>query len=138
MRLIQLLEQKNHYLEKFYALNDLQIRLLNDGEIDTLEEFYGKREKVLEILGYIDEQIKEAYSNLSSKLATQHEQMIQRLLFTKDEYVHRILDQEVTVLAKIDQMKSSILSEIIDLKSSQKALKGYRSQTSPVKISEKA
>jgi len=138
MRLIQLLEQKNHYLEKFYALNDLQMRLLNDAEIDTLDEFYERREKILEILSYIDGQTKEALSNLQPNDAQKYEASIQKLLFIKDEYVHRILDQEISILAKIDNLKSSVLAEIMDLKSTQKALRGYRSPASTGKISEKA
>jgi len=138
MRLIQLLEQKNHYLEKFYALNDLQLKLLEDNEIDTLDEFYEKREKILNIITYIDEQIKEAYGNLSTSAAEEHEHTIQRLLFIKDEYVHRILDQEISILAKIDFIKSGILSELIELKSSQKALRGYRAPALSGKINEKA
>jgi hypothetical protein len=138
MRLIQLLEQKNHYLEKFFALNDLQLRLLDDAEIDTLDEFYEKREKILGILIYIDEQLKEAYGNLNPSEAEKHEQTIQKLLFIKDEYVHRILDQEISVLAKLDSIKSGILSELIEIKSSQKAIRGYRSPTLSPKINEKA
>jgi hypothetical protein len=137
MRIIQLLEQKNHYLEKFYALNDLQIRLLNDAEIDTLDEFYDRREKIIEILGYIDNQTKEAYSNLNPLDAQQNAETIQKLLFIKDEYVHRILDQEMQILAKIDDLKSSILAEIIELKSTRKALKSYHSQSTSRKLSEK-
>lgn len=135
MRLIQLLEQKNHYLEKFFSLNDLQARLLVDNEIDTLDEFYHQREKLLDIISYIDEQITEAYSQFDGKqMATE----VQRLLFIKDEYVHRILDQEVTILSLMDQLKSGILSELIEIKANQKAIKGYRSPILETKLSEKA
>lgn len=138
MRLIQLLEQKNHYLEKFLTLNELQIRLLSDTNADTLDEFYEQREKILEIIQYIDSQISESYQNLSTTESGQAQAQVQKLLFVKDEYVHRILDQDIQILGMIDQIKSAIMSELSDIRSSRKALKGYKSGPSNRKLNEEA
>jgi hypothetical protein len=136
MRLIQLLEQKNHYLEQFYSLNHLQLNLLQNGETDTLNEFYEKREKILDILSYIDNQTAEAYKKIS--LTEQNQTHVLKLLFIKDEYVHRILEQEMHILSKMDQMKTGILSELIDIKNTRKALKGYHSHSYETQLKEKA
>lgn len=129
MRLIQLLEQKNHYLEKFLTLNELQLKLISQTEIDTLDEFYEKREKILEIIQYIDSQITNAYQSHSEHEINQEETAIQKLLFIKDEYVYRILDQDIQILACIDQARQSILSELSDIQNAKKAIKGYHSKS---------
>lgn len=129
MRLIQLLEQKNHYLEKFLTLNELQLKLIEQTEIDTLDEFYQKREKILEIIQYIDAQITNAYQSHSDKDLNAEESTIQKLLFIKDEYVYRILDQDIQLLACIDQARQSIISELSEIQTAKKAIKGYHSKS---------
>lgn len=56
-RIITLLNEKNHYLEKFYSLNERELKNFLDGHYDGLEPFYDSREKILEIIKYIDAQI---------------------------------------------------------------------------------
>ena len=40
IRLIQFLNEKNHFLEKFFTLNESQIARLEAGKFDDLELFY--------------------------------------------------------------------------------------------------
>ena len=40
IRLVQLLNEKNHFLEKFYSLNESQINMLQQGMFDDIERFY--------------------------------------------------------------------------------------------------
>lgn len=133
MRLIQLLEQKNHYLEKFLTLNELQLKLIEQTEIDTLDEFYEKREKILEIIQYIDGQITNAYQSHTTHETNLEANNIQKLLFIKDEYVYRILDQDIQILACIDQARQSIISELSDIQTAKKAIKGYHSKSTTSK-----
>ena len=130
MRIIQLLEQKNHYLEKFLTLNELQLRLLEETDVDTLDEFYQKREKILALLKYIDEQLSLSQQELGAQtlISEEQEAAIQKLLFIKDEYVFRILDQDVQILAKMDAIKTQILNELSEIQSAKKAVRGYHSK----------
>lgn len=139
MRLIQLFEKKNHYLEKFFALNELQLKLLQSGEIGTLDEFYLKREKILEIINYIDSQASEFYQDHGNQEAIKlNQKAINKLLFIKDEYVHHILEQDLNILEIIDRIKSNLLTEITDIKSNRVALGKYHTQNRQTKIDEKA
>lgn len=130
MRIIQLLEQKNHFLEKLLSLNELQASLLRTGEIDTLDEFYERREKIMDTIQYIDGQLRQCYhdeENLSGEQVSQ----VKKLLFIKDEYVKRILEQEVMILSLMDEIKTQLLREWTETKEQRKALQGYHSQTRP-------
>lgn len=53
LRIIDLLNQKNHFLEKFYTLNENEILNFASGIFDNLESFYQSREKILELIKYI-------------------------------------------------------------------------------------
>ena len=62
IRLIQFLNEKNHFLEKFYALNEAQIAHLESGHFEDIERFYNQREDLLKVIKYIDSEIHKAYS----------------------------------------------------------------------------
>ena len=62
MRVVDLLNQKNHYLEKFYALNESEISVMAQGEFENLNSFYQTREQILEVIQYIDRQLFEENS----------------------------------------------------------------------------
>ena len=57
LRIITLLNQKNHYLEKFYSLNETEIIHFSAGYFDNLDSFYQTREKILEMIKYLDGEI---------------------------------------------------------------------------------
>ena len=57
LRIIDLINHKNHFLEKFYSLNETELLNFIKGNFDNLEKFYETREKILENIRYIDNQI---------------------------------------------------------------------------------
>ncbi|MCS6837654.1 MAG: hypothetical protein NZ480_02310 [Bdellovibrionaceae bacterium] len=145
MDLIQLMEQKNHFLEQFYSLNELQVKLLRAGAVETLDEFYQKREKILEILRYLDGQIHQIMDTPTYKHVGTHDfphsqvkKDLQKALKIKEEYVFRIMEQELQILSLMDEIKSAILKELIEIQSQKKALRGYHSKTTENQLKEKA
>jgi flagellar protein FliS len=123
-RIISLLEQKNHYLEKFYSTNEAALEQFQVGIFDSLESFYQTREKILEIIRYIDSEIGSENTELMSPtdraLAAENMKI-------KDQYVEKILTQDLEILACIDSAKSSIIRELQDVKKARKAVSGYKS-----------
>lgn len=136
MRLIQLLEQKNHFLEKLLSLNELQAALLKAGEIDTLDEFYLRREKIIDTIGYIDSQLKIAFEE-SIDLSEAQREVVEHLLFIKDEYVNHIMNLEMTILSSLETIKNQILKDLIDTHRQRKRLQGYQSEKETHSVSEK-
>lgn len=130
IRLIQFLNEKNHFLEKFYALNEKQISLLESGQIDEIEKFYNQREDLLKILKYIDAEIYNAHTThkeMKQAYAEEEKTEIRSSLRTKEIYVRKIVDQDLIILSLIDEAKSRIIKELQEVQKARKAMAGYKS-----------
>ena len=135
-RIVSLLNHKNHYLEKFYSVNETEILNFAKGEFSNLENFYQTREKILETIAYIDSQI-EAES-ASPELTSSDRREISTALAIKEEYVSRILAQDLEILSCIESAKSSIIRELQDIRKTAKAVGSYRSRTFNNRLDEEA
>lgn len=130
IRLVQLLNEKNHFLEKFYSLNEAQIARLEAGLFDQIENFYNQREDLLKIIKYIDAEVQKAHGlhkERSGVFAESEKTEIRSALRAKEAFVTRILEQDITVLGLIDDAKSQIIRELKDISKARKALNGYKS-----------
>jgi hypothetical protein len=140
LRIISLLEEKNHYLEKFYALNEIETVNFSQGNFDGLETFYNTREKILEIMNYLDghlEAAQESEDNMDQITADERRQ-IKESMAIKDQYVTRIIAQDLEVLACIEAAKSNIIRELQDVRKARKAVGGYKSPTFNKRLDEEA
>jgi hypothetical protein len=129
IRLIQFLNEKNHFLEKFFALNEAQLLRLEDGLFDEIESFYNKREDMLKIIKYIDAEISKAhglYKDMSGSFSEIEKTEIRQALRTKEAYVQRILEQDLMILGMIEEAKSKIIRELKDVTKARKAMNGYK------------
>lgn len=138
LRIIQLLQEKNHYLEKFYSLNETEIINFSMGRFENLENFYNTRERILEILRYIDDQI--ALVNTEAEQVHQYSpdelHQVKVAMNIKEEYVSRILKQDLEVLSLIEAAKSNIIRELQDVRRVRKAVSGYKSPTFTKRLDE--
>lgn len=144
-RIIQLLTQKNHYLEKFYSLNEDELINFQIGNFDNIEYFYRTREKILETVRYIDDQISEAQNELpvsaggeAMDVEPSTRQEVREHLAIKDEYVNRILAQDLEILSCIEKAKSEIIRELRDIRKNKKAFSGYKSGNQAHRLNEEA
>ncbi len=129
-RIVTLLNEKNHYLEKFYSLNEVELANFAQGQFDNLEHFYQTRERILEVLKYVDAQIEKAHDELQDQsVADQDRRDVKQALAIKDEYVARIIEQDIQVLACIEMAKNSIIKELQQVRHGKKAVGGYKSST---------
>ncbi|WP_413569444.1 hypothetical protein ACLWBD_02730 [Bdellovibrio sp. HCB117] len=130
-RIITLLNEKNHYLEKFYSLNEVELANFAQGQFDNLEHFYQTRERILEVLKYVDAQIEKVHDEEAQQNAiTEGERReVKEALAIKDEYVARIIEQDIQVLACIEMAKNSIIKELQEVRRSRKAVGSYKSKT---------
>jgi isocitrate dehydrogenase kinase/phosphatase len=128
VRLIELLDQRNHYYEKFLSLSDRQVELLSLGQYQELDDFYEQREKILEIIRYIDNQIGEATAQIS-EVHPQDRIAVKERLAIKDNYVARIVDEDLKILGFIEEAKNLIIQELHQITKYRKVVKGYRSQS---------
>ena len=140
LRIISLLQEKNHYLEKFYALNETEIINFSLGKFDNLENFYNTRERILEILKYIDGQMELLNNEMAdlNQFTLEDRRQVVESMRIKDEYVGRIIEQDLEVLAFIEAAKSNIIRELQDVRRVRKAVSGYKSPTFTNRLDEEA
>lgn len=127
MRIITLLNQKNHYLEKFYTLNETEIINFSKGNFNNLDSFYHMRDKILEIIKYLDGEMEIAQNKMSGTATTDIKNQVKEALAIKDEYVNRILAQDLEILTCIESAKSNIIRELQDLRKTKTVMGHYKS-----------
>ncbi len=138
-RIITLLNEKNHYLEKFYSLNERELKNFLVSNFDGLEVFYQSREKILEIIKYIDSQIDaERMKDNNVAVAEKYRGEIKQALSAKDQYVERILEQDLEILSCIEAAKNEIIKELKSVRHGRKAVGGYKTKTRNGRLDEEA
>lgn len=139
-RVLDLLTQKNHYLEKFYALNEGELTNFAQANFDNLDVFYKSREDILNVIRYIDNQTEVAQNQIpDSKVATAEERNeLIDMLSIKDEYVARILEQDLQILSCIEKTKNNIIRELQEVRRNRKALSQYKSPQHSTRLDEEA
>ncbi|MCB0391176.1 MAG: hypothetical protein KDD58_07790 [Bdellovibrionales bacterium] len=138
---LDLLIEKNHFLDKFLVLNEKEILNFLDGNFDNLDSFYNSREKILGILSEIDVKIEEEsiFDLEESVVDSDTKKRVLKALDYKNELVTRILGQDLQILSLIETAKSNIIKELSGVKSTRKVLGAYKSgkNSKSEKINEK-
>lgn len=127
MRIITLLNQKNHYLEKFYSLNETELLNFVTGNFNSMESFYQMRDKILDMIKYLDKEVELAQLQMDSPVTPEVKAQVKEALAIKDEYVNRILSQDLDILTCIESAKSNIIRELQDIKKAKSAMGRYKS-----------
>lgn len=138
VRIITLLNEKNHYLEKFYSLNEVELVNFVQGQFDNIETFYQTRERILEVLKYVDAQIEKVQSEMSAidQIALSDRIQAQEALAIKDEYVMRIIEQDIQVLECIELAKNSIIKELQETRHAKKVMGSYKAKSFTQRLDE--
>lgn len=123
-RLITLYYEKNHYLEKFYSCGEIELKNFLNGEFQNLDTFYETREKILEMIRYVDSQVEKSFEKIHLNDPDKRE--LKKALDIKDEYVQRIMEQDLEILSCIEQFKSSLIIEMQNLQRGKKVVSRYK------------
>jgi hypothetical protein len=125
---IQLLKEKNHFLEKFYRLNEVELLNFVEGKFEGLEVFYNQREGLLDMIKKVDEMIDNSGINaiLPDEIQAVDKREILNCLSLKNELVTRILSQDLQILSYIETVKSQIIKELSQVRAARKVM-GHRS-----------
>lgn len=138
-RIITLLNEKNHYLENFYSLNESELKNFLDARFEGLEAFYNSREKILEIIKYIDAQIdKEQLKEQTQPIPEKQRIEVKRALLIKEQYVEKILEKDLEILSCIESAKNGLLRELQSVRRGRKAVGGYKSKPHAHRLDEEA
>lgn len=127
-KLVDLLDEKNQYLEKFFELNETELHCFADGNFDNVENFYQSREKILDIIRCLDVLVDDEVSALAEAAITATVRAeIQDLMDHKDRLAKQIIAQDLQVLAAIEDEKSNIIRELKNTKQTRKVVSAYHS-----------
>lgn len=137
-RIIQLLDQKNHYLEKFYSLGEQTLKELSTGQFNDIDGFYQNREKILEMIRYIDYEVNEAQSKITTEVDEVSKKEVKERLKVKEVYVSQILDQDLSIMSFIEQVKTDIIRELQQATKAKKAVGGYKTRSYGHRLNEEA
>lgn len=141
-KIVRLMDEKNHFLEKFREANERELKQFSIGNFVALAEFYDSREKLLEIIKTIDEKLDEAQAEVDWDALKLDERVlemrfkIKNILSEKDALVAEILAQDLQILSYIDQEKSHIIKELRQIKKTKAAVGAYRNPTSTKRLDE--
>ena len=136
--IIELLKEKNHFLEKFSKLNDRELVRFNEGDFDGLDEFYTSRERLLKIVDQIDFMIEQQSTFVFKEDTTPGgKKEIAKEFDLKTDLVNKILAQDLQILSFIEQEKSTIIKELSTLKNNKKVIGSYKSGQKTNRVNEK-
>jgi hypothetical protein len=138
IRIIDLLNHKNHYLEKFYSLNETELINFSRNDFGQLESFYQTREKLLETIRYIDSEVDVAQQKADVQITEAQKREVSTCLAIKEEYVSRILAQDLEILSCIEAAKSNIIRELQEIRKNRKAVGSYKSRQFVNRLDEEA
>ncbi len=128
-KIIDLVHHKNHFLEKFFSLNDTQITGLMSAEFQGLEHFYQARENLLKIIGEVDQKLS---GMLEQRMSIQPEDRhtLRQALDKKDHLVKEIISQDLKIMSLIQKAKDAIISELKEVRQAKQTIGKYRSRIS--------
>ncbi len=132
MKTVQLLNEKNHFLEKFYSLNEKQLVQLSASRFENVEYFYNQREDILKIIKYIDSELSRTNDDavaMNMAVSNQDQQAVRECLRVKDIFVNRIVEQDIQIISLIERLKNNIITELKTVRSGRRAMTGYKSTT---------
>lgn len=126
-RIIELMTERNHYLVRYYNLNEREMYHYREGNFDSLDAFYETREAILDIVAVLDEKIDEELMALEVEVVEAQQDKIADLLSEKDSIVEKVLDQDLQLISLIETEKGKILKEFLETKNNKKAVGAYKS-----------
>jgi hypothetical protein len=138
-KLVELLDEKNQYLEKFFELNETELHCFADGNFDNVENFYQSREKILDIVRCIDALVGDEVNTIADAMVTAGIRAeIQDLMDHKDRMAKEILAQDLRLLAAIEDEKSNIIRELKSTKKTRRVVSAYHSGQTSRQLDEEA
>jgi len=102
--LFNLLEQKNSYLLEFHKLNMSELKLLAEGKMNHLEDFYYSRELLLNAISKLDDKLEENEMG-GVQVDKKQKKKFLDILNLKRKMVMSILDQDLVIISLINELK---------------------------------
>lgn len=143
-RLVELLDEKNQYLQRFFDLNETELGNFSEGVFENVEPFYQAREQILNTIRNIDGLVHDVMTKAplrdlpSEKLPQIVRAELEEIMAEKEQLAKMILAQDLEVLAAIESEKSKIIRELRETTKAKTAVSAYKSGSRTSMLDEKA
>ena len=130
-QIIELLNEKNNYLEKFFKINEAELIHLSENNFENLDNFYTARDCMLNMIKSVDKRIEDLNRGLLTPEihSDNQKKVILRELDRKNEWVQEILVLDLQILSAIEEEKSRVIKELRKTSVTKKAVGSYKSGT---------
>ena len=116
-QIIDLLHERNKYLEQFYTVNKRELTYLEKGIFKNIKVFYEDREDILKSIDKVNNLISKFFSSHCDNLKFEEKTKIETLKASKykDHLVNEILHQNLKILSFIEEMKTDMIKDVMGL-----------------------
>lgn len=128
---IEYLEMKNHYYEKFYSVTTKLLDAASQNQWKDLNFFVDSRERILSILRSFDVKIEQAMSKYrdNDRTLEAYRLKVKSLFQKRSEWAQRIVNQDLKLISAIDDFKTETIRELKTTLSTQQHLDSFNSNT---------
>jgi hypothetical protein len=111
---IEYLQMKNHYYEKFYSLTAKFLAQVQKNNWDDISFFVDNRERLLNIIRSFDYKISRVFdeSQLSEGALVKLRPQVKALLDKRAELASKIVNIDLELISKIDEYKSDAIRDL--------------------------
>ena len=115
--LVELLNERNKYLEQFYSLNKKEISYLEKGIFENLKSFYERREVILNAINNTNDLMKKFALGDLQKIKFEEKDKSEMIKASKykDQLAEEILCQNLEILSFVEEMKIEMIKDIVGL-----------------------
>lgn len=125
--IIDLLKEKNFYLERFLEESRKERTSFKARRFDNLEPLYKKREQILQNIQSIDVRINRICSEKGEEILNMPNKGEMQVLLKKiKDNVRYIMEEDLEIISCIESEKTKIIKEISQTKEGRRVLKGYK------------
>lgn len=111
---LQYLEMKNHYYEKFYSITQKFLDHIARNDWKDMEFFVDSRERILNIIRSFDAKISKAIETSQRKntITEEEKSLMTKMMAKKKVLADKIVDLDLQVIAAIDDYKNETIREL--------------------------
>lgn len=132
---LQYLEMKNHYYEKFYSITRKFLDQIAQNDWKDLDFFVDSRERILNIIRSFDAKISKVIeqSNASKPVNDGDKMMMNRVIEKKRRIADKIVDLDLQLISAIDEYKNETIRELKKTVEMQQQIDSFEKNAAPIK-----
>ncbi len=113
-QIINYLDLKNKYLEKFYSVSKKFLESHIDTKWLEIEFFVDNRERILNIIHYFDQKVASLFKapEVWGKDLSAYRPRVKELFAEREKLAKKIVDLDLALISAIDEMKSETITEL--------------------------